>query len=76
MTSLGKPANDAVQLSFDDDEGEDDEGTNENEDDDIDNSREEMKIMVDDHNANVASQNLVSLIQSTSTWRRNLAPSD
>ena len=68
--------NDAVQLSFDNDEGEDDEGTNKNEDDDINNSREEMAIMVYDHNVNVASQNLVSLIQSISTWRRNLAPSD
>ena len=72
MTSLGKSANDAVKMSFND-EGEDDEGSNENgEDDDIDdfdNAREEM---VD----NVGPQDLVSLIASISTWRRNLAPTD
>ena len=76
MTSLGKSANDAVQICFDGD-GEDDEGRNENDDDDIDdfyNSREEIE-MVDD-NANVAPQDLMSLIASISTWRRNLAPSD
>ena len=77
MTSLGKSANDAVQMSFDGDDGEDDEGSNENEDDDnddLDNSREEIEIV--DNSANVAPQNLVSLIASISTWRRNLAPSD
>ena len=69
--------NDAVQMSFDGDDGEDDEGSNENEDDDnddLDNSREEIEIV--DDSANVAPQNLVSLIASISTWRRNLAPSD
>ena len=73
MTSLRKGAIDAVKMSFDDDDGDDGESAHDNEDDDD----VQEHIMVDnDDGANVAPQDLVSMIASISTWRRNFAPSD
>ncbi len=79
MASLGKSANDAVQMSFDGEGDEDDEGSNKNGDDDIDAFDHAREEMVDNNSSSandVAPQDLVRLIASISTWRRNLAPSD
>ena len=78
MTSLGKAANDAVKMNFDDDDRTDDgESAHDNEDDDDVQDLNAPEEMVDnDDGANVAPQDLVSMIASISTWRRNFAPSD
>eukprot|EP00112_Aurelia_sp_Birch-Aquarium-sp1_P022915 Seg663.6 transcript_id=Seg663.6/GoldUCD/mRNA.D3Y31 product="hypothetical protein" protein_id=Seg663.6/GoldUCD/D3Y31 len=64
MASLGKSANDAVQMSFDGEGDEDDEGSNKNGDDDIDAFDHAREEMVDnDSSANdVAPQDLCSQV--------------